>query len=114
MKQIRIVISVLLVWNGYIYAPNTQADKTFAEQLFKRVEADRGIGFTQTEAQLSLKEEQDKVKELDGLAMHEKIIRSALVKERIYFKDYYVFYSAIPYGRLFQDVARKLYKKSEP
>ena len=114
MKHVRIIISVLLVCNGYVYAPNTQADKAFAANLFKKVEKDKSLGFTQSEAQLSLPAVQTELKHFNRLAEREKIIKQALYREREHVKGYYVFYSAVPYMMLFQDVAKWCYERNNP
>ena len=84
----------------------------FAQQLFQQVEQKHGKDLTQTEALMSLPENQKKIEQLPNLNIYEPIIQAALAKEREYRSCCYVFYSSIPGMRLFQDIARKLYKRS--
>jgi hypothetical protein len=82
-----------------------------AQQLFRKVEQKGGKNLTQTEALMSLPKNQVKIAQLHNLSKYEPIIQAALAKEQEYRSCCYVFYSSVPL-RLFQDVARKLYKRS--
>ena len=68
--------------------------------------------FTQTQALLNIHAISEKIKQFARAAYkNEKIVFKILDREKQYAKDYYVFYTAIPYMRLFQDVINFLYKK---
>lgn len=106
------IVGLILVISSSINLYNEQpASSAVAEQLFKQVEQKHGKNLTQTEALMSLPENQEKIKQLPHLNIYEPIIKAALAKEQEYRVCCYVFYSSIPYMRLFQDIARKLYKR---
>lgn len=87
----------------------TAADKAVAQSLFQRTEQFKKLA--QSYAQLSIDSVQEKVLELPGLARHKKLINQALTKEvEMAKKGYAVFYTAVPYMRMFQDIVRKMYK----
>lgn len=67
--------------------------------------------FTQTQAHLSLPITKKKIKYMVGIVKNKDIITKTQKKE-LSLKDYYVFYTAIPYMRLVQDVVRKMYKNA--
>ena len=83
-----------------------------AEQLFKSVKAaeERGYAFTQSQAHMSIPKIQNKIRKIGDLAKNKDIIDQCLKKEQELKKTHYVFYTAIPHLRLFQDITRKLYK----
>ena len=87
------------------------ADVQFADELFNKVENDKSRGLTQTEAQLSIKSLQPKIKELDNLVLNKQVIINCMDRERRYFKYYDTFYTSIPYTFLFQEIARMLFKR---
>ena len=89
----------------------TMTNAQFAEELFRKVESDRSQGLTQTEAQLSIKSLQPKIKESDNLVLNKQVIINCLNRERLYFKDFDTFYTSIPYTFLFQEIARMLFKR---
>jgi|GEM_PF-2070334 len=89
----------------------TAADQTELQHIIHEVDQAKGRGYTQTEAHMSVPSVQEAMSGELNLARNKRIITEALHKERALTDDYYVFYTAIPYMRLFQDVTRKLYKR---
>lgn len=86
----------------------TAADQEVARGLFEKA---KNYPESQSYSQLRVKFVQDKVLGLSGLARHEHIIDLALAKEVEMAKQgYAVFYTAVPYMRMFQDISRKMYK----
>lgn len=86
----------------------TPADQAVAKELFSRA---RNYPESQSFSQLRVPFVQSKVLELSGLARHEQIINLALAKEvEMANQGYAVFYTAVPYMRMFQDISRKMYK----
>lgn len=68
---------------------------------------------SQSEVQLSIDSVYCKaIRWAAGIAANETIIDKAIEKERELSSDYYVFYTAVPGMRLFQDVTRLLYQKT--
>ncbi len=63
----------------------------------------------QTLAHLSAREVQSKIGDLRNVGRNKDIIKRLLDREKSHYKDYYTFYSAIPYMMLFQDVAQQAY-----
>src|ERR1700722_15636609 len=89
----------------------TPADQAELRSLVKQVDQAKSRGYTQGEAHLSVPYVQKAVGGELFLDRNKKIISQALKKERELKDGYYVFYTAIPYMRLFQDVTRKVYKR---
>lgn len=94
--------------------PQTSAlEEAQINQFFNEIEGHRNQGLTQSEAHLSVKKVQDRVRKQFPLRLPE-IRKAALAKERELNKDYDIFYTAIPNARVYQDVTRKLYKRVAP
>lgn len=93
--------------------PNPQ-DSAYIAQLVKSIgkKKNKKQPLTQTEGLLSVKKLRRRARYQGDIAQHKNIIKQAMKKERELRKNYYVFYTAIPYMRLFQDVTRKLYKRA--
>jgi len=89
----------------------TPADQAELKHILHEVNRAKGQGYTQTEAQLSVPSVQQAMSGELNFARNKGIITEALHKEHALKDGYYVFYTAIPYMRLFQDVTRKLYKR---
>ncbi len=100
---------------------SAMTDEQVANQLITEVNnaKQKGISFTQTQAHLSLKGNQDKLlKYAEGLSKNKNIINQAIDREKKYKQNYSVFYTSVPYlhlhqdtvVRLYQDIIRKLYK----
>ncbi len=87
-------------------------DLEIANQLFEQVEQAKkeGHSLTQSQAQMSVVPIQNKIKKLPKLATYKDIIHQAFEKEQEFKATHYVFYTAIPYMRLFQDITRKLFQ----
>lgn len=86
------------------------ADRTAARQLFKN--SDNPQNVSQSYAHLKQPDVRKKMQQLEYLDRHKSLINSALSKEvEMNRQGYMVFYVAIPYLRVLQDVARKLYKR---
>src|ERR1700722_5114525 len=92
--------------------PQTPADRNVLQTVMQQVQEGSRIGYTQSEAYLTIKMVQDKLNTTPWLDKDKKIIMDAMAKERELKNDYYVFYTAIPHMRLLQDITRKLYKKT--
>jgi len=88
--------------------PSSQ-DQVEAQQLLQQAK----LGSTQSEAHLTRRWVRVDLVNEAGIARHKKIIDQALERERKYKDKYLVFYTSIPYMRLFQDVTRKLYRRVE-
>lgn len=110
LKKLSIFVFIFAVVGRIYFFTLTKLSTEVAQELFHQVEQKGGKNLTQTEALMSLPDNQKKIANLPELNKYEPIIRAALAKENEYLSGYYVFYSSIPYMRLFQDVARKLYK----
>lgn len=122
-KQVTMLIvaqcCILLLYQGARAAefPVTESaspeDMAVAQALFDGTKTAKASGrsFTQTQAHLSLPATQQKINYMAGLAKNKAIITETQKRE-VALKNYYVFYTAIPYMRLFQDVVRKMYKNS--
>ncbi len=109
-----IVISALCVQAvdaGQVSLKPTPADQAELKHIVDEVGRIKGRGYTQTEAHLSVPSVQQLMNTVQDLARNKAIISQAMTKERELNDNYYVFYTAIPYMRLFQDVTRKLYKR---
>ncbi|MBI2774772.1 hypothetical protein HYX58_02090 [Candidatus Dependentiae bacterium] len=111
LKSNALKFYICLIIPSLIYAEI--ADEQVAMQLFDSVKAaeKRGYSFTQSQAQLSVPRIQQKVRSLEKLAQNKKIIDECFRKEMDMKNTHYVFYTAVPYLRLFQDITRKLYKR---
>ncbi len=90
------------------------ADEAFAQELIDKAERAKAQGYTltQSQAHFSAPQAQKPVKKQLNLAKHRKIIEAALDKEIEFNKTHYVFYTAIPFARVTQDVTRELYKRT--
>lgn len=88
---------------------NTPEDQAVAQQVLQDVQQFKGI--SQTYGHLSDEESAQKLREIGNLDIRKHIIKQALAREvEMAQKGYTVFYTAVPYMRLFQDVTRKEYK----
>lgn len=106
------IVLVFFLAPSLIFAMVENASNAqFAEELFRKVESDRSKGLTQTEAQLSIKSLQPKIKESDNLVLNKQTIINCLDRERLYFKNFDTFYTSIPYTFLFQEIARMLFER---
>jgi hypothetical protein len=108
-KKISYAIVIGLgIFNG-IYTQ--QQDRIAAQEIIKSALSDsKKGGYTQTEALMSFDYIQKKIEQSSQVASIKQIFLNALAKEREMNKDYYVFYTAVPHTRVFQDVMRKLYQ----
>ncbi len=88
------------------YADQSREDATVAKELLYRARQNPN---TQTLAHLSAKTVEPKLKDLEALATNKKIIDAALERERELNREYYIFYTAVPYMLLFQDIVREIY-----
>jgi len=106
------IAGLILTLSGINLYNEQPASSAVAEQLFQQIERKHGKNLTQTEALMSLPENQKKIEQLPDLNIYEPIIKAALAKEQEYRTCCYIFYSSIPGMKLFQDIARKLYKRN--
>lgn len=91
------------------YEQNTSQDQQVARDLIQESIALKGQ--TQSHSHLNVKFVQQKMMQATGLARHQEIIEQALAREvEVAKQGYVVFYTAVPYMRLFQDVTRKEYQ----
>jgi len=92
---------------------STEEDAIIAEALILAAEQKKAkkLPLTQTQAHLLLPATQKRIAHMGGLAKN-KIIFAATQKKERELQDYYVFYTAVPYMRLFQDVTRKMHKSA--
>jgi hypothetical protein len=104
---------VLLCVSGIISAQyvQTPADQAEVKNLLQQADSIKGKEYSQSEAHMSVPSVQKLMSGMADLARNKRIIDETLAKERELQKTHYVFYTAVPYMRLFQDVTRKLYKK---
>lgn len=101
--------SVLLLMITITMISNTPEDRTVAEQILQDAQQFKGI--SQSHSHLVHEDNAQKFKTLGNLDLRSHIIKQALTREvEMAQKGYAVFYTAVPYMRLFQDVTRKEYK----
>ena len=112
-KSLYLVCGFVLVATLWMNVRQFPADQAELKHILHQVDHAKGRGYTQAEAQLSVPSVQQAMSGELNLARNKRIITEALHKEHALKDDYYVFYTAIPYMRLFQDVTRKLYKKEK-
>lgn len=88
------------------------ADHAVARELFKKVDYEKHMGYTQSQAHLMVPAVREKVSaDPFGFAESKAIIKTIFERERTYNRTHCVFYTAIPKMHLFQDVTRELYKR---
>lgn len=83
-------------------------DSAYAQKLLNDAKKERPPKI-QTFAHLNAREVQPKVYTLENLVKNKKVIEATIAQEKQHYKDYYVFYTAIPHMMLFQDVALRAY-----
>lgn len=89
--------------------PNTTEDKVAAENIIQ--DAQKLKGSSQSHTHLNNWYIQKKLREEHGLSRNNHVINAALTREiELAKQGYVVFYTAVPYMRLFQDITRKMYK----
>lgn len=112
LKQLKYILWFVLIIGIFVIPniiSNTPADRVEAQKLLENAKRFKGI--SQTYSQISNKILQEKFIEQPDLDLRKTIIEQALAKEvEMAGKGYAVFYTAIPYMRMFQDITRKQYK----
>lgn len=85
----------------------TKEDGQYAKKLLYDAKNEKTP--MQTFAHLNAETVRSKTYSLENLAKNKTVIEAAIAQEKLHSKDYYVFYTAIPYMMLFQDVALRAY-----
>ncbi len=105
---------IILLLLSFIILPESYcqigANRSFATQLTNEANASKGQHI-QSLAHLSSKYAQNEILKVSDLASYQNIIKQALKKEYELENNYFVFYTAVPYMRLFQDLTRLLYER---
>ena len=101
-----------------LFTPSVKADpadQAYAQELIERASKAKASGtpLSQSQAHMSVpKVQQRMLQQVSDLVKNKKIIEQTLKKEQELKNTHYVFYTAIPYFHLFQDVTRKMYKRT--